>query len=87
MFGQIFCLANCNHSEERWVSKTSIRVKKQFHKNKYQMPNIEELMDTVEKKTISERKTGMYFFLRWILHTLMASYHLVQKRVYNAIFR
>ena len=27
MFGQIFCFANCNHSEERWVSKISIRVK------------------------------------------------------------
>ena len=64
----------------------SRELNKQVHKNKYQMPNIEELMDTVGQ-TISERKTGMYIFLRWILHTLMASYHLVQKRVFNAIFR
>ena len=64
----------------------SRELNKQVHKNKYQMPNIEELMDTVGQ-TISERKTGMYIFLRWILYTLMASYHLVQKRVFNAIFR
>ena len=58
---------------------------KQVHKNKFQMPNIEELMDTVGQ-TISARKMGMYILLRWILHTLMASYHLVQKRVFNAFF-
>ena len=36
-------------------------LKKQVHKNKYQMPNIEELMDTVEQ-TISEMKSGDILF-------------------------
>ena len=63
----------------------SRELNKQVHKNKYQMPNIEELMDTVGQ-TINERKTGRYIFLRWMLHRLMASYHLVQKRVFNAFF-
>ena len=35
----------------------SRELNKQVHKNKYQMPNIEELMDTVGQ-TISERKSG-----------------------------
>ena len=34
----------------------SRELNKQVHKNKYQMPNIEELMDTVGQ-TISEKKT------------------------------
>ena len=39
----------------------SRELNKQVHKNKYQMPNIEELMDTVGQ-TISERKPGDIFF-------------------------
>ena len=39
----------------------SRELNKQVHKNKYQMPNIEELMDTVEQ-TISERKPGNVYF-------------------------
>ena len=39
----------------------SRELNKQVHKNKYQMPNIEELMDTVGQ-TISERKTGDVYF-------------------------
>ena len=39
----------------------SRELNKQVHKNKYQMPNIEELMDTVGQ-TISERKPGDVFF-------------------------
>ena len=39
----------------------SRELNKQVHKNKNQMPNIEELMDTVGQ-TISERKTGNIFF-------------------------
>ena len=46
----------------------SRELNKQNHKSKYQMPNIEELMDTVGQ-TISERKPGDYIFLLWILHT------------------
>ena len=38
----------------------SRELNKQVHKNKYQMPNIEELLDTVSK-TISERKSGEIF--------------------------
>ena len=39
----------------------SRELNKQVHKNKYQMPNIEELMDTVGQ-TISEKKTGRHIF-------------------------
>ena len=39
----------------------SRELSKQVHKNKYQMPNIEELMDTVGQ-TISEKKSGDVFF-------------------------
>ena len=38
----------------------SRELNKQVHKNKYQMPNIEELMDTVGQ-TISEKKPGDIF--------------------------
>ena len=36
-------------------------LNKQVHKNKYQMPNIEELMDTVGQ-TITEKKVGDIYF-------------------------
>ena len=39
----------------------SRELNKQVHKKKYQMPNIEELMDTVGQ-TISERKPGDVYF-------------------------
>ena len=39
----------------------SRELNKQVHKNKYQTPNIEELMDTVEQ-TISEIKSGDILF-------------------------
>ena len=39
----------------------SRELKTEVHKNKYQMPNIEELMDIVGQ-TISERKQGDVFF-------------------------
>ena len=39
----------------------SRELNKQVHKNKYQMPNIEELMDTVVQ-TISEKKSGDIYF-------------------------
>ena len=40
------------------LSLESRELNKQVHKNKYQMPNIEELLDS---KTISERKSGEIF--------------------------
>ena len=40
----------------------SRELNKQVHKNKYQMPNIEEIMDIVGQ-TISERKQGDVFFI------------------------
>ena len=39
----------------------SRELNKKVHKNKYQMPNIEEIMDTVGQ-TISERKSGDVYF-------------------------
>ena len=46
----------------------SRELNKQVHKNKYQMPNIEELMDIVEQ-SISERKQRDVFLQRWISRT------------------
>ena len=47
----------------------SRELNKQVHKNKYQMPNNEELMDIIGQ-SISERKQGGCFFLqRWISRT------------------
>ena len=43
----------------------SRELNKQAHKNKYQMPNMEELMNTVGQ-TISEKNQGTYILLRWI---------------------
>ena len=40
----------------------ALELNKKFHKNKNQMPNIEELMDTVGQ-TISEKKVGIFIFL------------------------
>ena len=72
--GHIEKLSEC--SDKYFVSPIVITVKKdgsvklalesrelnkQVHKNKYQMPNIEELMDTVGQ-TISEKKTGRRIF-------------------------
>ena len=72
--GHIEKLTEC--SDKYFVSPIVITVKKdgsvklaleprefdkQVHKNKYQMPNIEELMDTVGQ-TISEKKSGDIFF-------------------------
>ena len=71
--GQIEKLTEC--SDKYFVSPIVITVKKdgsvklalesrelnkQVHKNKHQMPNIEELMDTVGQ-TISEKKPGDIF--------------------------
>ena len=67
--GHIEKITEC--SDKYFVSPKVITVKKdgsvklalesRVHKNKYQMPNIEELMDTVGQ-TISEKKTGIHIF-------------------------
>ena len=67
MLGQIFCVPNSNNSKKGWVREASTRVEeinKQVHKNKYQMPNIEELMDTVGQ-TISEKNRETYISQQW----------------------
>ena len=46
----------------------SRELNKQVHKNKYQLLNIEELMDIVGQM-ISERKQADVFFQRWISRT------------------
>ena len=46
----------------------SRELNKQVHKNKYQMPNIEELM-VIVGQTISERKQGDVFLQQWISRT------------------
>ena len=42
----------------------SRELNKQVHKNKYQMPNIEEQMDRVWQ-TISKKKSGDVFLQQW----------------------
>ena len=64
MFGQILCLPDCYNSEKDGSVKLALEsreLNKQVHKNKYQMPKIEELMDTAGQ-TISERKQGDVYF-------------------------
>ena len=51
----------------------SRELNKQFHKNKYQKPNIEEKVYIVVQ-TISERNKGDVFLQRWILLTRTANY-------------
>ena len=46
----------------------SRELNKQVHKNKYQMPNIDELVDGISQ-IIAERKGGMCILQRWISHT------------------
>ena len=50
------------------LASESRELNKQVHKNKYQMPNIEELMDIVGQ-IISERKQGDVFLQHWISRT------------------
>ena len=58
----MFYVPNRNNSEKLVKLALELReLKKQVHKNKYQMPNIEELMDTVGQ-TISEKKPGDILF-------------------------
>ena len=45
----------------------SRELNKQVHKNKYQMPNIDELVDGI-CQIIAEKKRGMYILQRWISH-------------------
>ena len=66
----------------------SRELSKQVHKNIYQLPDIEELMDAVGQ-TIGERKPGdvyFYTFLQWTLRMRKVNYHLVRKQASNAIF-
>ena len=64
MLGQIFCVPNSNNSKKKdgsvKLALESRELNKQVHKNKYQMPNIEELINTVGQ-TISEKKQGDIF--------------------------
>ena len=58
MLGQIFCVPIVITVKKDGSVKLALEsreLNKQMHKNKYQMPNIEELMDTVGQ-TISEKK-------------------------------
>ena len=63
----------------------SRELNKQVHKNKNQMSKIEELMDTVGQ-TLSQRKSGDVCFST-VVFAPTVSYHLVQSRALNAIFR
>ena len=43
-------------------------LNKQVHKNKYQMPNIEELMDTVGQAISEKKARSIYFFTMDLTH-------------------
>ena len=60
-------------------------LNKLVHKYKYQLPNVEELMDTVGQ-TISEKKSVEIFFPCWTYHTHTHNYHSAQKLAFNVIF-
>ena len=63
MFGQTFRISNSNHSEKRWDIKLALKSRElnnQKHENKYQMPNIEKLMDGISQ-IIAERKDEEVF--------------------------
>ena len=64
VFGQIFYVANRNHSKKDDSMKLALEsreLNKQVHQNKYQMPNIEELMDKIGQ-IVSEQKSGTVYF-------------------------
>ena len=73
-----FCFTYCHHGEKNGSVKLALEsreLNKHVHKNKYQMPNFEELMDIIVGQTISERKQGDVFFHRWTSRTHMDNYH------------
>ena len=64
MLGQIFVspiVITVKKDGSVKLALESRELNKQVHKNKYQMPNIEELMDTVGQ-TISEKKNQETYF-------------------------
>ena len=69
MLGQIFCVPNSNNSKKKdgsvKLALESRELNKQVHKNKYQMPNIEELMDTVGRR-LAKKNQETYISPRWI---------------------
>ena len=68
MLGQIFCVPIVITVKKDGSVKLALESRefnKQVHKNKYQMPNIEELMDTVGQ-TISEKNQETYISPQWI---------------------
>ena len=54
----MFCFSDRHHRKKRRVARELI---KQVHKNKYQKPIIEELVDTIGQ-LISEKKQGEVYF-------------------------
>ena len=63
----------------------SRELNKQVQKSKYQMPNIEELIDTVGQ-TISEKKQGDIYFTTMDLTYAYGQLSLNAERAYNVIF-
>ena len=64
MFGQVFVSPIVITKKKDGSVKLALEsreLNKQVHKNIYQMPNIEELMDTVGQ-TLSKRKPGNVYF-------------------------
>ena len=63
----------------------SRELNKQVHKIKYQMPNIDELVDGISQ-IIAERKAGMYILQHWISLTHTDKYPWNKRLASNAIF-
>ena len=65
----IFCLANRNHrrKEDGFIKLAlkSRELKKQVHQNKYQMPNIKELVDTIGQLISEKKNRGNCILPRW----------------------
>ena len=61
---RLFCQPNCNYSEKETSIKLALDSKllnDQIFKNKYQIPNIHELIDNVAFQ-ISEKSNGRVWF-------------------------
>ena len=58
--------SDCDNSKERRLKKLAMDAKpinRQLFKNKYQMPNVDELIDEVSQIVTEKKKTTLYFLV------------------------
>ena len=66
----MFCFSDCYYRKKKdgsvKLALESGELNKQVHKNKYQMPNIEKLVDAIWEVFIPRKNNGRCFLPRWI---------------------